>query len=148
MMPSGRSSLMSPPSLVSSRSSQHSVEEREHGLEEASLILPSENAASGMGLMSHGQALDAEPSLSILGDESGIMDVGWEFDEHGNMVETGGKAKPPPSLPLARQLSTMRLTPDSAISARVRQDHAEGLLEAQRVRPNISCHTVIADLSS
>ena len=131
------SSLMSPPSLVSSRSSQQAAEE---GLEEPALELPSGDTSIGAGLAGFDLGLGAgvsslgrTPGPSVLGEESGIVDVGWEFDEHGNMVETARAPKSPTAPAPAEDVPGSRIGTDSAISAKVRQEHAEGLRAAQQV---------------
>lgn len=139
LQPSGRSSFMSPPSLVSSRSSQQ-AEEEEEVMEEPALELPSGGTSLAGGLAGFGLGFDAGASSvgrsvgpSVLGEESGIMDVGWEFDEHGNMVDTGQAPKSPTAEAPADDVFGSRMGTDSAISARVRQEHAEGLRAAQQV---------------
>lgn len=134
---SGRSSLMSPPSLVSSRSSQQAAEEE---VEEPILELPSGDSSLGAGLagfdLGFGAGISSigrTPGPSVLGEETGIVDVGWEFDEHGNMIDTAQAPKSPTAAPSARDLAASRLQTDSAISASVRQEHAEGLHTAQQV---------------
>jgi meiotic recombination protein REC8, fungi type len=139
---SGRSSLMSPPSLVSSRSSQQVEEDEE--VEEPALQLPSGDTslevgfggfgvALATGLSSVGRSESRGPGASVLEDESGILDVGWEFDEHGNMIETAPFPKPATIFPSADDIPVSRIGTDSAVSARVRREHAEGLQAAQQV---------------
>ena len=136
---SGRSSLMSPPSLMSSRSSQQADEDDI----EPALAPPSGNTslAAGFGGFEIGMAAglssavrseNRAPRPSILEDETGITDVGWEFDEHGNMIETAQAPKQTAVVTSADVLGS-RLGTDSAISTRVRQEHAEGLQVAQQV---------------
>lgn len=133
---SGRSSLMSPPSLVSSRSSQQTAEE---DVEEPALELPSgdQSLREGLGGFELGigplSSVGRTPGRSVLEEESGFVDTGWEFDEHGNMIETAEAAKPPTAAPLAEDIPAGRTGTDSVISARVRQEHAEGLRAARQV---------------
>jgi hypothetical protein len=134
---SGRSSLMSPPSLVSSRSSQRWADEEE---EEPALELPSGDDSLGGGLVGFDlglgpgiSSIGRTPGPSVLGEETGIVDVGWEFDEHGNMVETVQAPKSPAEAPSAEDIPGSRIGMDSGISARVRQEHAEGLQAARQV---------------
>jgi hypothetical protein len=137
---SGSSSFMSPPSLMSSRSSQQADEDHI----EPPLELPFVNTstAAGLGGLEIGKAAGLSsaarsegraPRASVLEEETGIIDVGWEFDEYGNMIETAQAQKPPTVLTSAEDVLGSRLGTDSAISARVRQEHAEGLQVAQQV---------------
>jgi hypothetical protein len=137
---SGSSSLMSPPSLMSSRSSQQAEDDDI----EPALELPSGNTsiAAGLGgfelgmaagLSSAARSESRAPRPSVLEEETGIIDVGWEFDEHGNMIETAQAPKSTAVVVSADDVLGSRLGTDSAISARVQQEHAEGLQVAQQV---------------
>ena len=139
---SRHSSLMSPPSLVSSRSSQLGEEENE--AEEPALELPSGDTSLGAGVGGFDLGLAASlssvarnesraPVPSILEEETGILDVGWEFDEHGNMIETAYAPKSPAVVASGGDIPVTRVETDSAISARVRQEHAEGLQATEKV---------------
>jgi hypothetical protein len=138
---SGSLSLMSPPSLMSSRSSQQA---EEVDIEPA-LELPSGDTslAAGLGGFEIGMAAGLSSAArsesralrpSVLEEGTGIMDVGWEFDEHGNMIETTQAPNPAAVVTSAEDILGTRLGTDSAISARVRQEHADGLHVAQQVR--------------
>ena len=138
---SGRSSLMSPPSLVSSRASQQ-AEEEDFG--EPALELPSADTSLGAGLggfdlglpaglSSVGRSESRVPGPSVLEEETGIMDVGWEFDEHGNMIETAQAPKPAAVVSSADDVPLSRVLPESEINARVRQEHVEGLQDTRQV---------------
>lgn len=130
---------MSPPSLASSRSSQQAEEADQPGPE-----IPSADTSLGAGLggfdpnIGPGMSSVGKTSgLSVLAEESGIVDVGWEFDEHGNMIEIPQAAKPPINVPSVEEVPRTRIATDSGISARVHQEHAEGLQAAKQV----SLHT-------
>lgn len=138
---SGRSSLMSPPSLVSSRSSQQAAEEAE----EPTLELPSGDTSFGakaggfdLGLMAGVRSVGRSASMvhgpSVFEEETGILDVDWEFDEHGNMIETAQAPKPSPIVQAVGDVPASRMVTDSAINARVRQEHAEGLQATRQVK--------------
>jgi hypothetical protein len=137
---SGRSSLLSPPSLVSSRSSQQGEEQ---DVEEPALELPSGDTSLGaaFGHFDLGLAAalgsvarsESRAGLSVLEEETGIMDVGWEFDEYGNMVETVQAPKLATEVPSADDAIVGRIATDSALSASVRQEHAQGIEAAPRV---------------
>ena len=134
---SGRSSIMSPPSLISSRSSQQVAEEE---IEDPVLELSSGDTSLGAGLAGFDLGFGAGissigriPGPSVLGEETGIVDVGWEFDEHGNMIETAQAPKSPILGPSARDAAASHGPTDSAINALVGQEHAEGLHAAQPV---------------
>jgi len=141
---SGRSSLMSPPSLISSRSSQLAAAAEEEEVEEPALELPSGDTSLGVGLggfelglaaslISVGRSGSRAHGPSVLEEETGILDVGWEFDEHGNMIEITEAPKAATLVPPAEDVPSARIGTDSAISERVRQEHAEGLEAAQQV---------------
>lgn len=131
---SRRSSLMSPPSFLSSRSSQL-VEL----VEEAALIFPSNDSPSNTGLGSFGlgggtsSALRTRSKvgrLSVFEDTGFIADPGFEFDAEGNAVDL-----PPPadraSIAASATGPASRIESDSAVSAQVRLDHEVGLQGAQ-----------------
>jgi hypothetical protein len=126
---------MSPPSLVSSRSSQQAEE-----ADQPSPEIPSADTSLGAGLggfdsnIGLGMSSVGKTSgLSVLAEESGIVDVGWEFDEHGNMIDIPQAVKPPINVPSVEQVPGTGIATDSGISARIRQEHAEGLQAAQQV---------------
>lgn len=138
---SGRSSLMSPPSLISSRSSQQSKEEQ---IDEPALELPSidtSHAAGlgplefglGPGLSSMGRSKSRDLVPSVQEEETGIQDVGWEFDEYGNMIEIAEAQKPPATVSLAEEVAVSQMGTDSAVIAGMRQDNAQGLEVARQV---------------
>lgn len=137
----GRSSLMSPPSLISSRSSQQAAEGE---VQEPSLELPSGNTSHGggfgefdFGLAPGMQAAERSenkgPDPSVLDEETGILDVGWEFDEHGNMIETAQTPRPTAVGPAGERAPATRIGTDSGLTARVRQEHVEGSQAPQKV---------------
>lgn len=141
LVTSGRSSLMSPPSLMSSRSSQQAEEE---GAEDPALELPSGDTSLAAGLGGFDVGLTAGLSSvrrsesralgpSVFEEETGILDVGWEFDEYGNMIETTQAAKPAVVRAGAEDVPVSRVGTESAIRARVRQEHAEGLQATEQV---------------
>lgn len=139
----GRSSLMSPPFLVSSRSSQQAQEEEDDD-EEPALVLASGNTSPKAGLSGLDPSLSTRfgsiarsesraAGPSILDEETGILDVGWEFDENGNMIETTPAPKPASAIRPAESVPTVRVEMGSTISAGVRQEHAEALHATQQV---------------
>lgn len=138
---SGGSSLMSPPSLISSRSSQQAAERE---VEDLTLDLPSGNTSIGGGLGgfdiglvpgigSVGKSESGGPGPSVLGDETGILDVGWEFDEQGNVIETTQAPERAGAVPSAGPARAPLVGTNSEIAARVRQEHDEGFNAAQQV---------------
>lgn len=140
---SRHSSLMSPPSLISSRSSD--LADEEHESKEPALELPSGDISLGAhvggfdldltaGLSSEGRSESRATIPSILEEDSGILNVGWEFDEHGNMIETADASKSAAVVASGGNIPVSRLGTDSAISARVRQEHVEGRLATEKVR--------------
>lgn len=131
---SHRSSMMSPPSFLSSRSSQP-----REPTEEPALVFPSTDTPAGGDLGRIGFVGDTSSALktgskagrtSVFEDTGVIEDPGFEFDGEGNLV----------TLPLPAERENVaasvtgpasRLGSDSAISARVRQEHEAGLQGAQ-----------------
>ncbi len=145
---SRRSSLMSPPSFLSSRSSLPA-----ETLEELALVLPSTNTPSvrDLGIGRLGFAGDTSSALktgsragrvSVFEDTGIIEDPGFEIDPEGNFVEllpAGQRESVAPSAPGPAS----RLGSDSAISARVHQEHEIGLQGAQVRRKSPFRHAQI-----
>ena len=135
---------MLPPLFLSTRSSQL-VEP----IEEPALVFPSTDTAPGRDFGGIGFAGDTSSALktgsrtaqvSVLEDTGIIEDPGFEFDPEGNMVVLPSTAEgegviPPTAGPASR------LGSDSAISARVRQEHEAGLQGAQVRTRILPCFT-------
>ncbi|KAI4204959.1 MAG: hypothetical protein LQ350_000811 [Teloschistes chrysophthalmus] len=134
---SHRSSLLSPQSLRTSQSSQQHSDSSMVGLQIPAsdeggfgdlggFIVPSSDRASirPSGRFSElrregGQGIREE-------DDDFIMDPGFMFDHEGNLIITGDDAQAEQQQP-----ATGRVRSDSAASARVRRELAEGLREGQ-----------------
>ncbi|KAI4233995.1 MAG: hypothetical protein LQ352_008205 [Teloschistes flavicans] len=134
---SRRSSLLSPQSLQTSRSSQHDSDSSMLGLQIPAsdeggfgdlggFIIPSSDRASIRPSGRFGE-LRREGGQDARGDDDDfIMDPGFMFDHEGNLIITGEDAEA-----AQRQAAVGRVRSDSAASAHVRRELAEGLREGQ-----------------
>jgi hypothetical protein len=138
----GGSSLMSPITMTPRRSGQRSLEgeiEPEPALAFSPLGPPLPAGLSGSGV---GQGL--APGLSSVGntsgpsmlpEDSGIVDVGWEFDENGDIVETAQAVRPTTPLLPEERLSGAHVRLNSTPNTfREREGRSERLWTAQQVR--------------
>ena len=140
---SRRSSLLSPPSLLSSRSSH--VEE---AAEEPGPVLPSAGTSSRS--VPGGFAGDTSSAVkagsrvdhpSIFEDTGLIEDPGFGFDEEGNMVMIPAATERPEGEETAAPARgrESRIATDSGIGATLEQQLAEGLHVGEVVQTRLTC---------
>lgn len=76
-----------------------------------------------------------QPSgVSLLEEDSGIVDVGWEFDENGEMVETIPAAKAATTWPPNEDVTGTKMRTDFSLVTKAREESADGIWAFQRVR--------------
>ena len=130
---SRRSSLLSPPSQLSSVSSTHESDESMPGI-----IIPSSGTGGGGSIGGfilpgddRSSAQRTSRMRSILGeeDEGFDLDPGFTFDEQGDIVFNDAGALV--QAESATRPGPIRLGSDSAMSARVRQEIEEGMQAGQ-----------------
>ena len=130
---SRRSSLLFPPSQLSSVSSTHESDESM-----PRLIIPSSGTGGGGSIGGfilpgddRNSAQRTSRLRSILGeeDEGFDLDPGFTFDEQGDIVFNDAGA--PVQVESATRPGPIRLGSDSAMSARVRQEIEEGMQAGQ-----------------
>jgi len=133
---SRRSSILSPHSQRSSRSSHHELDDSMLGLviptsdvggagDIGGFVLPSDNASAA-----HRSARFS----GLLGDEDeGFnLDPGFQFDAEGNLIEDVSPVQ------IGDQPDNLRLGSDSAASGRLRRELLESLQQGQ---PEVNLHS-------
>jgi hypothetical protein len=137
----GGSSIMSPISMASKQSSQQWLAEKEVEEEEPALAVSSGAPSIGAGVsdpglgFAHGiSSVRQPPGPSFLEEDSGIVDVGWEFDENGEMVDTVQAARPTTTWPPNEDVTGGKMKMDSALMIRARGGSSDDFWASQQVR--------------